>query len=413
MKKCMSFCLIVLFVVAASIIVFPKDSEAIPAFARRVGQACTFCHFKFPKLNEFGITFKNNGYRMSGTPTGNVWELKTVPLAAVIKAQAESTGGENTTNETTLKAEHFEVFLATPIKDHFSVFAEMAHEAGEDDVLFSGNLSADNLTGTLGQLNIKIGNHVMREWDHFTHMRRILSTSYLAQDVVGVFKMFSMSGFKNNSATGVNGNAIEAYGQILAKDKRPTYRYKLGIHSDPDLVRDNKIAGGWGIFTTNYRGHNIGLMYAYAQELEGSIDTKVHRVGANLELNVKKASVILGWNYQKRTDLSMTPGISSTEDAKANNFVAEVLYNVTPKLVVGIREDFVKAEQGSADGDINRLTLGAYQYFMPNVRIGAEYSNEKRDELRPMMGKPMSIGSSATNANQTISTAKVIFELGF
>ncbi len=411
MKKLTTLFLLTLFVMTASIVVFPKDSEAIPAFARRVGQACTLCHYQFPKLSEFGITFKNNGYRMPGvSSTENVWELKTVPLAAIIRVQAESTWGKDTTNSTTLKAEHFEVFFATPIKDHFSVFAEMAHEDGED-VKFSGNLSADNLTGTLGQLNIKAGNHIMREWDHFTQMRRILSTNYLAKDVVGVFKMFSMKGFGSESGSETTQSAaIEAYGQILAKGKRPTYRYKLGIHSDRDLVRDNKIAGGWGIFTTNFKGHNIGFMYTYADEAETSLskDTTVHRVGANVELNIKNASIILGWNYQKRDDLA-----TSTDDAKVNNFVAEVLYNVTPKLLLALREDFVKAEQGSADGDINRLTLGAYQYVMPNVKIGAEYSNEKRDELKPMMGKPMSIGSSATDANQTINTAKLIFELAF
>jgi len=45
-----------------------KDAEAIPAFARQVGQPCTACHAQhFPTLNGFGRMFKAQGYTMAGT----------------------------------------------------------------------------------------------------------------------------------------------------------------------------------------------------------------------------------------------------------------------------------------------------------------------------------------------------------
>jgi len=45
-----------------------KDAEAIPAFARQVGQPCTACHAQhFPTLNGFGRMFKSQGYTMAGT----------------------------------------------------------------------------------------------------------------------------------------------------------------------------------------------------------------------------------------------------------------------------------------------------------------------------------------------------------
>ncbi len=38
--------------------------EAIPAFARKYGTSCATCHVAYPRLNAFGVAFKNLGYRM-------------------------------------------------------------------------------------------------------------------------------------------------------------------------------------------------------------------------------------------------------------------------------------------------------------------------------------------------------------
>jgi len=38
--------------------------RAIPAFARKYGMPCSACHEAWHKLNNFGQTFKDNGYQM-------------------------------------------------------------------------------------------------------------------------------------------------------------------------------------------------------------------------------------------------------------------------------------------------------------------------------------------------------------
>jgi hypothetical protein len=46
---------------------FPRESQAIPPFARKYKTACTTCHWSsFPKLNAFGRAFRANGLRMPG-----------------------------------------------------------------------------------------------------------------------------------------------------------------------------------------------------------------------------------------------------------------------------------------------------------------------------------------------------------
>lgn len=41
-------------------------SEAIPTFARKYKTSCSTCHYAYPRLNNFGKAFKNNGLRYPG-----------------------------------------------------------------------------------------------------------------------------------------------------------------------------------------------------------------------------------------------------------------------------------------------------------------------------------------------------------
>src|SRR5207248_2506598 len=40
-----------------------SSAAAIPAFARKYGLRCTACHEAWPKLNDFGRAFRDNGYQ--------------------------------------------------------------------------------------------------------------------------------------------------------------------------------------------------------------------------------------------------------------------------------------------------------------------------------------------------------------
>src|SRR5580704_19788952 len=41
-----------------------QPAYGIPAFARKYGLRCSDCHEAWPKLNNFGQTFKDNGYQL-------------------------------------------------------------------------------------------------------------------------------------------------------------------------------------------------------------------------------------------------------------------------------------------------------------------------------------------------------------
>lgn len=59
-----------------------SPAGAAPIFARKYGFKCSMCHAGFPRLNDFGQRFRNNGYRLPGRETDEklVYELQ-APLA--------------------------------------------------------------------------------------------------------------------------------------------------------------------------------------------------------------------------------------------------------------------------------------------------------------------------------------------
>src|ERR1700688_3343302 len=51
-------------VFAVVMFVFVSPASAIPAFARKYSLRCTACHEAWPVLNDFGRTFRDNGYQL-------------------------------------------------------------------------------------------------------------------------------------------------------------------------------------------------------------------------------------------------------------------------------------------------------------------------------------------------------------
>ncbi len=72
---------LVAVLVAVGAVMVPVSAQAIPAFARKYGVACSACHTNWPRLNRFGINFRDNGYRMNRerdnpvTQNGAYWPI--------------------------------------------------------------------------------------------------------------------------------------------------------------------------------------------------------------------------------------------------------------------------------------------------------------------------------------------------
>ncbi len=72
--------------ISAILLMCGGNCRATPFFARQYGMACRTCHNGFPRLNEFGLAFKANNFRVPGNETKAIlaWQ-KSVPLAVRVK----------------------------------------------------------------------------------------------------------------------------------------------------------------------------------------------------------------------------------------------------------------------------------------------------------------------------------------
>src|SRR6202158_3329357 len=83
-----------------STILAPPPARAIPAFARKYGLRCTSCHEAWPKLNDFGRAFRDNGYQMllgkddTVTATPGYW-----PVSVRLKPPYDNNEGPNQHND--------------------------------------------------------------------------------------------------------------------------------------------------------------------------------------------------------------------------------------------------------------------------------------------------------------------------
>jgi len=81
---------LLIFLVSSS-----QSSFAIAAFARKYGLPCSACHDAWPKLNNFGQTFKDNGYQLLNDRDAPIWQNPSYwPVAFRITPNwdAENTG---------------------------------------------------------------------------------------------------------------------------------------------------------------------------------------------------------------------------------------------------------------------------------------------------------------------------------
>jgi len=66
--------------------VFPVPGRAIPAFSRTYNTSCSTCHLDFPKLNDFGKSFKDAGFKF---PVDDEAMVKLPPVMLGAPAQVE------------------------------------------------------------------------------------------------------------------------------------------------------------------------------------------------------------------------------------------------------------------------------------------------------------------------------------
>src|SRR6266403_3740296 len=66
--------IVVMLLVLAAVLSVRQPAHAIPAFARKYGLPCSACHEAWPKLNDFGIAFRDRGYQWGNEKDAPIWQ---------------------------------------------------------------------------------------------------------------------------------------------------------------------------------------------------------------------------------------------------------------------------------------------------------------------------------------------------
>lgn len=164
----------------------PNSAKGLPLFARKNELPCTTCHFAFPRLNSFGMAFRQNGYRMPGQPGESPWESKEFPLAVVGNVgyaytsvnQADSTGTRVTTATSQFVQNAFELHSAGTLSKDFTFHFDADFE-GPGLPLNSGQayLQFDDLMKD-GGLNVRAGIYDA-DLLYLASSRRLTNADYL------------------------------------------------------------------------------------------------------------------------------------------------------------------------------------------------------------------------------------------
>ena len=350
MKRFILVPLLAALALPLSVLLAPDDAEAIPAFARQTKQKCTYCHVAFPKLNEFGITFKNNGYRLQGTKGTDVWDIPAWPVAALAEIEVEWDDfdkDERGEDSLTIMQPEVEVFWGTTLGPRISTFGEIILERGEGADLGPVFIQYNDLVGE-AQLNLRAGAYDV-DFSFLSPARSIVFDGYAAEDL-GFF----------GTAVG-----LEANGQILPEDEGLTVRYALGYTLDNDAGAPGNESdlseSVYGTVELTFMEQTLGAHYQHHAGDEADID----RWSIAAELHGAGAILTLAW-FDATLD-----GPSGGDDLEGDDILVELLYPVGD-FVVGARWDKLSDDGFTGDGDFEQWTLHASWYTRPNVQLGAE-----------------------------------------
>jgi hypothetical protein len=359
MKRVILVPLLAALALPLSVLLVPHDAEAIPAFARQVKQKCSYCHVAFPKLNEFGITFKNNGYRLQGTKGTDVWELPAWPVAALAQIEVQWDQYDNdkrSEDKLTIVQPEVEVFWGTTLGPRISTFGEIAVERGEGADLGPVFIQYNDLVGE-SQLNLRAGAYDV-DFNFLSSARSIVFDGYAADDL-GFF----------GTAVGV-----EANGQILPEDEGLTVRYRLGYTLDNDAYTPGNQSdlsdSFYGTAELTYMEQSVGVHYQH----HAGDNVDIDRWAIAAELHGFGVIGTIAW-----FDVTMDNPVSGGDDLEGDDLLVELLYPMDD-FVFGARYENLNDDGYTGEGDREQWTLHASWYTRPNVQLGAELAFVDYDE---------------------------------
>ncbi|MGE0642096.1 MAG: hypothetical protein AB7P24_00355 [Nitrospira sp.] len=417
------------------------DADAIPAFARKYDVSCNTCHVSgFPKLNDFGNRFRDNGYQMDAEedlPTGLHMGYWPVSMRTEVGYQASSTSrlavGNPATGSVSASTGGFG-FAALDLLAFGTLMKDVAFgvvytpglgsigfgTGGSDGDLEAAFVRLNNVLGT-SLLNVKVGKYELDV--PFSEKRSpTLNTPFAIYHYVPGRALSRVVANRpgnptyanaNDFALGDNQAGMELFGTKDIELVDGTFRYSLNVLSanTTNVIGSGggralqfyghatQSFGGYGIvsgqrigvFGMFGRAPTIGNLAVGSGEQTGTgeqsrtfsrfgVDFSMTALG---KLNVFGAYLIA----HESGDLFRSQGVVNGQTSRWNGGFVQADYNFIPQAVVYYRFDWIRNNfQGDAAfdkrfGNVEAHTVAARYHLMVSKRTAfafhAEYSNTR------------------------------------
>ncbi|MBV8206410.1 MAG: hypothetical protein JO041_06425 [Acidobacteria bacterium] len=163
--------------VAVVVSLASRPAMAIPAFARKYGLPCSACHEAWPKLNNFGQTFRDNGYQLGNDRDAPIyqnpsyfpstvritpqWHMENSGRTAVDAVPGNASSGlveSRNIRSSGFDLSGFDLWTAGTVSKNISFLVLPSADATAAFHFESFWVRFDNLLGT-HWLNLKVGKH--------------------------------------------------------------------------------------------------------------------------------------------------------------------------------------------------------------------------------------------------------------
>ena len=353
----------ILFIFVAALFfvtLFPQESDAIPAFARKYTLNCSSCHIAWPMLNKTGRNFKENGYKFVSNGETQVisdflqWD-KNFPVTAVITSRPYD---EQKSGDRKIRALHeVELMVAGVFYKSVSGFFEIEAEDEED-------FEPEVPVGVLGYhplkaINLQLSYSPLLWADPYeTYAHRLLTRG--AYSVIDQ----KFGGADNDGSLGDSRQTIAIYGRPIeklfysigfsgvAKDSEGENAHNLHARLALDIIPEASI----GLFGMSGRWENDNIKRDFS------------RIGLDIQADFSNVR-FMGAYLHAEDDLE------TTGDEENNAWYAQVLYvfqkDSRPLIVPVVRYD--GHEENDGKNQFDELTFNAGYYFTQNIKGFIEY----------------------------------------
>jgi hypothetical protein len=371
---------LLLLAVLLTAAVVPPDTSAVPVFARKYGFNCTMCHSTFPRLNDFGVRYRANGYRLPGRENIEKTVMESPPPVAFRTAVAyaydefKHTSSEDAAKENTLALDGLDILSAGLLGNkigYFLVFVPpITAQRGvveQEGALEMASVVFSDIGAT--GLGLRAG-RFEPAYTAFSVKRRLTVAPYEVYD-------YSFPGglVYSQTQTGVEltGDVFGPVGFAAGVASGSPTNLSKDPPQDVYVRLEGVLKPGEG----QTAGHRFGLTGylgkarpAEAVESAGADPESFGRIGADASLNAR--GVNLSLQYLWGQDQEKLWGMD--KEVTWSGGFAEISYTSPYRTAYFARFDLVQ-QPCEIDQDIQRATVGGRYYFEDHLAAHLEYSH--------------------------------------